>query len=63
MGLRWWGCAIERCAKVRWTWAPHQKPSHWGSVLADDMRGGLYSCRGDLFGVGKRGVEVVGARN
>ena len=28
---------------VGWTRAPRQKPSRWGSVLADDWRGGSYS--------------------
>ena len=44
-----------------WIQAPRQKPSRWGSVLVDDMRGGSHVSQGDLFWVGKGGVEVVGA--
>ena len=39
-------------------WAPHQKSSHQGSVLTDNLWWGSYLSWGDQFGVGKGGVEV-----
>ena len=40
-------------------WPKKQKPSREGSVLANKMRGGFLSGRGDPIGAGYAVVEVV----
>jgi len=37
-----------------------QKPSHWGSVLANEMQGSSDFCRGDPYGVEYTTFELVG---
>ena len=47
---------------MRGDWFGHinQKPSHRGSVLANEMQVGLFLGRGDPIGEGYTGVEVPG---
>jgi hypothetical protein len=52
------GCNQARC-KGGWFGPENQKLSHWGSVLAREMRAGLILGRGDPIRVGYAVVEVV----
>jgi hypothetical protein len=62
-GVEGLGCGERAASEGGVDWAPHQKPSHRGSVLADDLRWGSHLSWEDRFGVGKGGVEVVGERD
>jgi hypothetical protein len=52
LGLRWWGCSMERRARVGSCWARNEKPSRWGSVWANDLRGGSDLDSGGSIGAG-----------
>ena len=47
-------------AGVGWFWAPRQKPSRWGLVLANEMWGVTQMHQGGFCEVAECGVEVVG---
>jgi len=55
---------VSRCDQVRREGAgwlePEQKPSRWGLVVANNMRGTSVLGRGDLIGVGYVEFEAVG---
>ena len=44
-------------------WAKKQKPSHGGSVLANEVRVGSFWGIGDPIGAGHAGVEVHAGRD
>ena len=58
--LRGWEVGNEWHAGVGWFWAPRQKPSRWGSVLANEMWGVTQMHQGGFCEVVEHGVEVVG---
>jgi hypothetical protein len=61
--LRSWEVGNERRAVVGWFWAPRQKLSRWGSVLANKMQWVTRMHQGGFCKVAEHGVEVVGWRN
>jgi hypothetical protein len=63
LGLRWWECSIERRARVGRCWARNEKPSCWGSVWANDLRGRPDLNSGGLIGVLRGGVCALGPRD
>ena len=60
-GFRSWVHAIKRHAREEGLVEPESKPSHWGSVLANDRWGTSVSGRRDLRGVGNVQLNGVGA--